>query len=142
ANILAARFDSILCSPGKPARDLAVAPCNRGADLDHGDRIRSAATESISRCRLALVFADADSGDRNCAGWIARARRSLHLFAADRIAHCNRVVALGFNETALGAKSFPEQRSDNCNRDVVDLVVETDRALAGHGNFVAPYAGR
>src|SRR3984893_6663780 len=137
ANVLASRSHSVLPASGKSTGNVATSGrCNCGGG-GNGDCAPPPAAKSLSARGLVLVLGDADSGYRNCAGWIAGPRRSLHVSSADRIILRARLVDLGSDEIVATAKNSIERCRHDRPRYVVDLIVETNEPLARHRNIMA-----
>src|SRR6266481_5966030 len=90
ANDLACETGSFLSSPGRHAASLGTWPGYRTPAPGECSRDSTAAQAALPPHRLVVVLNNAPAGNWIDSGRLARARRSIHLFAADRSLHVAR----------------------------------------------------
>src|SRR4029077_11077791 len=114
ANDLACATGSFLPSPRTHAASLGNWPRYRTPAPGDCRRYRAAAQAALLLYGLVLVSANAPAGDRIDPGRLAGARRSIHLFAADRSLH---VASVGDSRRFSFTVSAKNSWGDGQRRD-------------------------
>src|SRR5437016_8800960 len=109
---------------------MAAVACGHRFNGIDGDCADPAPAKSISVRRLVLVFDHAHSCNWTRAGRSPGARRSLHVSSTSWIERCACLVELGPDQSVAISTNCFRRGGRICCWDVVDLVLETNDALA------------
>src|SRR4051812_35031372 len=110
------------------------------AARDQPGRVDLAAPPQICDRRLALVPGDAGSGDWDCAGWITGKSGPLHLPSANWADHRPGLAGARLDGDLAQTAAHPRARGGSLPPLAVPSVVETNDALARHGNTLDVHA--